>query len=319
MFPQRFGSSIRGIRSTNWRDMSKFHYLSDEEIECAVSAGAESLRACLLDSTTHYLVLTIPESSCYRSVQLLTELLGKLTLLKLIPRFYKAAGCDDIQLFLSFSEPVKTEEMSKSLGEYLEECGFHQALGQLTIHTGETFSIPLQPGFYWLNHSFEPKLNRDEISLSAAIAFFLRDLETAAVCPAAVQESLRSAKKQGHRLYEEKSQVEMVCEPGDCEPILVEEISDGLRGLVAVDELDLLHLLSPAVGLDTDLSLSSSFDSIGLCSRAVEFSDDTVGMQLLLFPADTTQQISSLPKGRPKRGKRARSNLPDSTKAVTPD
>lgn len=364
--------------------MSQFHYLTDEEIASAISDGAQSLRACLLDSVSAYLVLTIPEASEYRQSLPLSQLLGNLSEVGVSPRLYKAAGSEDAQIFIAFSAPVKTEEIAHDLGVYLGKCGFKPAPGSLTIHSDQVFPIPLQPGFCWLNESFEPKLHRDEVSLSAAMAIFLRDIETAAVCPVSLQTKLAQTEAICVDASEETRATRGPSEtsfdfPPDVDEVGCEEIERSLQIILDEDQIaiaepkpiaestllpepihsevldflaieveptivsnepnsdsildvtdhgseeidQLLHLtlaevlptisqpeqiLEPA--LITESLQSNGFD---LPATEVEFTDKTVGLQLLLFSTDLLPEISALPKGRPKRGKKPRSSLPDSS------
>ncbi|MBP9811334.1 hypothetical protein KBF38_23710 [bacterium] len=369
--------------------MSQFHYLTDEEIASAITDGAQSLRACLLDSVSAYLVLTIPEASEYRQSLPLSQLLGNLSEVGVLPRLYKAAGSDDAQIFIAFSAPVKTEEIAHDLGVYLGKCGFKPAPGSLTIHSDQVFPIPLQPGFCWLNESFEPKLHRDEVSLPAAMAIFLRDIETAAVCPVSLQTKLARAEaicaetseetratrgpsetsfdfppdvdevgceeiKQSHQIILNEDQI-AIAEPKpiaestllpepihsevldflaiEVEPTIVsnEPNSDSILDVAdhRSEETDQLLRMTLAEALPTiaqpeqileQALIPESLQSNGFDFPAteVEFTDKTVGMQLLLFSTDLLPEISALPKGRPKRGKKPRSSLPDSSDSASP-
>lgn len=123
LFSQRFGSAIRRLGAPNWRAMSQFHRLDDNEIAESISVHAKTLRACLLDSRSTYIVLTVPSASPFRASEKLIPLLGNLSRIGMIPRFYKATDSDDIQIYIAFSAPVKTEEMSKKISDFLD-CDF---------------------------------------------------------------------------------------------------------------------------------------------------------------------------------------------------
>jgi hypothetical protein len=163
--------------------MSQFHYLEDKEIMSALADGAQIFRACQADAESTYLVLTVPESSEYRNASVFSDLVGLLAKLEATPKIYKAAGSNDIQIFLSFSEPVKTEEIAYALTNHLNKHGFAIGPNHLIVHIDEPFVIPLQNGFCWLNDLYEPKLQRDEIALHDAMAFFLKELDTDTSCP----------------------------------------------------------------------------------------------------------------------------------------
>jgi hypothetical protein len=290
--------------------MSQFHYLSDAEITNVISDNAQSLRACQLDSTSTFLVLTISEESEYCKPTALKKMLGNLWAVGMVPRLYKAAGSNDIQIFIAFSEVVKTEEMAKAISVYLEKCGFETTSGVLTIHSSQPFAIPLQKGFCWLNDSFEPKLRRDEVSLPAALAVFLRDLDTAAVSPVTLESNLNRAVKtideiQGFTTDESSN--------SDSDSMDIESVAEEIDQIspIVLEEKVALRSKTALLSEPTLLSATAETEPEAFHATEVQFTDKTVGMQLLLFPIDVTPEISALPKGRPKRGKRPRSNLPD--------
>lgn len=232
----------------------------------------------------------------------------------MIPRLYQASDSEDIQIYIAFSAPVKTEEMSKKISAFLDSGGIETGSDALVVHSCEKpFALPLQPGFAWLNESLAPKLQREEISLPAAIAMFLRDLDSSAVCPQQIELALETESQQ-------------------CIQTEILSCSDD----IAIADPISAFTCDAQVKIETDTAIEDVAESKKSEDLAVDFSvpvapqmvevpayedavtDNSPGMQLLLFPTAKPPDVSALPKGRPKRGKRPRSNLPDSSDAVAP-
>ncbi len=312
LFSQRFGSEIRRLGAPNWRSMSQFHRLDDNEIADSISTDPKILRACLLDSHSAYLVLTVPSASPFRASEKLVPLLGNLSSIGMIPRLYKATDSEDIQIYIAFSAPVNTEEMSKKISAFLDNYGFKQGRDTLIAHSCEKpFALPLQPGFAWLNESLAPKLRREEISLPAAIAMFLRDLDSSAVCPQQIELAIETELQQ-------------------CFHAEILNCSDDIA--IA----DPISVVTCHAQVETETAIEDIAESKKSDDSAVDFTvpaaplivdspvqenvviNNSPGVQLLLFPTASPPEVSALAKGRPKRGKRPRSSLPDSSDPAIP-
>lgn len=184
-FPSRGDTLFRRVGSPTWRHMSRFHYLTDEEIAASMEKDSVCVRAVALDDMTRFLVVTVPVGSRYADKEQFARLLACLRALKLNPKVYRAADSDDSQVFLPFSEATDTALASRVLRRELVNESFEIAAHSLIIHsTGDPFALPLQAKFAWLNDDLSVKLRRDEISLDAAMALFLADMSRAAVAPA---------------------------------------------------------------------------------------------------------------------------------------
>lgn len=185
LFPSRGNSHIRRIGSTNWRQMSQFHYLTDEEISAAIDANPVYVRAATLDDTTNFLVITVPSDSRYIESHQFARLIKTLRALSVNPKIYKAADSDDIQIYLPFAEKTNTTAIQRVLTRELINQSFEIAAHSLIIHSTDVpFALPLQAGFAWLNDDQSVKVRRDDISLDSAIALFVSDIKRVAVHPA---------------------------------------------------------------------------------------------------------------------------------------
>lgn len=318
--------------------MSQFYYLTDEEIVASISDKPLSIRACSLDETTSYLVLTIPAESIYRSAEQLETLVELLTCSGLIPKVYKASGSEDIQIYLSFGEKAKLVELSNALASLLERVGCDATANNLVIHSHDMpFVLPLQPGFAWLNDAFSVKLNRDDISLQSGLALFLSELEAAAVHPSVLlnfsasdlvldstsQPILQPVSENPAELRD----VELIIEASSTEL----EHKHVVQVLVpsAITPSSSIHAAEDNSSPNEFENTNHSADSGGplpraltgiapaeaelepLPAREVVFADRSEGLQLLLFPIAQSRVASALPKPGNKRGKRARSDPSD--------
>lgn len=297
--------------------MSQYHYLADEEINASVSKKSQTLRACLLDNHSKYLVLTIPENSSFLDSGRTAALVNTLCEIGTVPKLYKAGDSQSVQIFLSFSEPVKTAEMVESISDYLTARGFAPAADQFVIHSTEIpFSIPLQPGFSWINDSLEPKLSRDDISTAAATAMFLHDLETTAVSPTQIMDAIKNSATSLPEKTISPETVEAICEIAICHLSDVQDFSDQSTDSAIEISTQLEPTILPELeGREVSLSTDSTEHLNGAHVKVPSLGE---GNQLLLFPI-IPNGVSALPKGRPKREKRARSNLPDSSETSDSD
>lgn len=182
LFPLRLSSLLKRAGSDTWRQMSHFHYLSDDEITASVADGGQHLRACMIDDTTNVAVISIPATSIYSDSDQANRLIDMLTHCKLAPKPYRASGSEDIHVYLSFTEKVNSDVVNKLLNNLLDRSGFEIGLTTLIIHPSETaLVLPLQKGFAWLNEQLQVKLCRDDITLDSALSLFLSDLSRSAV------------------------------------------------------------------------------------------------------------------------------------------
>ncbi len=251
--------------------MSQFHYLSDMEMLASVGSDARHLRACLPNQKATYIVCNFSLSNDFSSTEVLTTLVNQLHNYGFKPNLYREAGSDSVQIYISFTETVMTDEVAEIFSS------LWASFGAVFYRTDRPFVLPLQKGFCWLNDDLSVKLSRDDISLDSAMAMFLHDLELTAVSPQFLSEiALKLPQKAG-----------------------VEELSDQYMVDFASGET----LLIESVCVDELVSTEQT--------ESVEKIPCDGGQQLLLFPIEVRLIKPELPKDRSKRAKRARSNLPD--------
>jgi hypothetical protein len=153
--------------------MSQFHLLSDDEIIAALDDSSNIIRAVSFDRTTKFAVVGVPAHSPYLELSEFRRLFELLSSLGLKPRVYKASGSNDVQLFLYFSEPYKTDVVADSLVKVLSWNGFSLRSDKLIVYPANGgLPLPLQRGFGWLNEDLQPIVTRMEIALDSALALF---------------------------------------------------------------------------------------------------------------------------------------------------
>lgn len=292
LFPQRFGSTFRATGGTAWRAMSQFHYLEDDSILASLGGSSKSLRACLLDKKTNYITLSCPTGDEGLELDLAKIAIEKLRSAGLKPNLYKESGSSAVQIFLAFSEPVDTEFAATAIAAYLKNEA-------LVVHdTESTFVLPLQQGFAWLNNDFSVKVECDQIAVEAAMAMFLHDLNSNSSSPdvlemlAPIEEADCSTKP---TVLETVEPVQLDVQQPSFKDTLVEPRDANLN--IDIQESPIINL-PPA-------EMPGAANQVPVPG----------GQQLLLFSVEPKFVQLELPKERPKRKKRARSDLPADTQS----
>lgn len=267
--------------------MSQFHYLEDDSILASLGGSSKNLRACLLDKKTNFLTLSFSTGNEGLELNLAKIAIEQLRSVGLKPNLYKESGSNAVQIFLAFSEPVDTDSAATAIATLLKTH-------TLVVHDTESpFVLPLQQGFAWLNNDFSVKVECDQIAMEAAMAMFLHDLSLNSV-PPDVLETLAHTK-------------EISC---STEPLVL-----GILEPVQFDfpQPDFEETLIEPVEADLDIDIQES-PTINLPPTEMPGAANHVpvpgGQQLLLFPVEPKVVQLELPKERPKRKKRARSDLP---------
>ncbi len=241
------------------------------EMLASISLTAGPFRACLPDQKATFIVGNFSPSNNFSSTEALITWVNQLRNYGFKPNLYREAGSDLIQIYISFTETVMTDEVPEIFSRLWSSVGvvFHGSDRPLIL--------PLQEGFCWLNDDLSVKLSRDDISLDSAMAMFLHDLESTAVSPQILTEiELKLTQKAGVEELIDQCEVDFVSD----ETPLIEPVYAG--ELVSTEQTESVVKI-PCEG----------------------------GQQLLLFPVDVELMQPELPKERPKRARRSRSNLPD--------
>lgn len=254
-FPSRGDTLFRRVGSPTWRQMSRFHYLTDEEIAASIEKDSVYVRAAALDDMTRFLVMTIPTDSRYNDKKQFSRLLTCLRALQLNPKTYRAADSEDIQVFLPFSEAIDTAFASRVLSLELVKESFEIAAHSLIIHsTSEPFALPLQAKFAWLNDDLSVKVLRDDIALDAAMALFLADMSRGAVSPAVlIDRPAFSHMSLAESIDESSNQPDVV--PEDIDPSVVMEEEEPTSCAPAAEQV-------PEMEIQQDLGVQLQLSSL---------------------------------------------------------
>jgi len=287
LFPQRFGSTFRAIGGTAWRAMSQFHYLEDDSILGSLGGSSKNIRACLLNKKTSYLALSCTTGDEGIDFDVARAVVKQLRDAGLKPNLYKESGSNAIQIFLAFSEPVETNDAAQTISSFLKNKA-------VVIHdTERPFVLPLQQGFAWFNDNFSIKVECDQIAIDAAMAMFLHDLNSNSM-PSDVLESLANTE-------------ETLCTTAT--PVVETIELTGFEVQQPIVEETLTESSEAALVNDIQESEGISLPPADLPGVATQVQVPG-SQQLLLFPVDPQVVQFEFPKERPKRKKRARSDLP---------
>lgn len=267
--------------------MSQFHYLEDCSILASLSASSKVVRACLLDKRTRILALSCSTGDEGMDLETAKLVVKQLRVVGLKPNLYKGSGSNAIQIFLAFSGLVETDYAAAVLGSYLKNK-------TVIIHDTRTpVVLPLQRGFAWLNGNFSIKVECDQIGIEAAMAMFLHDVDSNSVS-SDVLESLTDTE-------------ESLCSIEVPPLATVEDIESEIEQSVIEEIPKEPSQADPDIDIHESATIMSPPAEILSATTLATVPD---GQQLLLFPVDPQVVQFELPKERPKRNKRARSDLP---------
>lgn len=184
LFSDRSASAVRRLNGGGWRQVSRFHYVSDQEVFEALENNAINLRAVSLNELSSCLVVEIPADSRFYAADQFAQLLEILRSVSLEPRVYKAAGSDAIHLYLMLTESVSLVDACNALSKLFDRAALQLNEGDLNVFgPDQLVTLPLQAGFAWLADDLQIKVLRDEIPMESAIALFTSDLSKAASPP----------------------------------------------------------------------------------------------------------------------------------------
>ncbi len=174
LFPNRLGSSIMRSPSPTWREVSRFHYLSDDEILESLQTNAKVQRALRLDDKSRFAVISIPSASIYQNPDDIARLKRLFDSLSIHTVLYQAN--DDWHLYLFFTQNISLDEFVSVLSERIARSGF--IVSEDTIHviaSDKAAALPLQAEFSWLDDFGQVALRRAGLTLEDALKRFLFD------------------------------------------------------------------------------------------------------------------------------------------------
>ena len=176
LFPNRSGSMVKRNGTATWRQMSRYHDLSDKEIMDSVAEPATLFRAIAVGTKTSVFVLRIPKTSPYHNVegaQLLREVLSRVDLKVSHYEFE-----EHWYFYLFLAEATNTRKLADRITEGLESAHFVVGEGMIEAVTeGEHFPLPLQDGFTWFDKKCNSVVTRKELSLEDALRLFICDAD----------------------------------------------------------------------------------------------------------------------------------------------
>ncbi len=174
LFPSRIDSFVRFGQAGQWRPVSRFHHLTDEEILECIEGSTKVLRASTADTKTRFLAMEIGAESPYRTPEKLFELRSLFDSVHIKLKHYQYGESWFLYLFLD--DWIETKSATELLGNWLESHGYRQAQGILEIHPSNSpLPIPMQADFCWLNEKCQLVVRRQEISADSAMALFAAD------------------------------------------------------------------------------------------------------------------------------------------------
>jgi len=180
LFPHRNESGVRYSDFAEWREVSRFHYLTDEEILATLHLDSKLRRAVRFDAAIRMQVLRVPRDSKYFN----------LSSADLLKQQFKALGITIKQyqynnewfFYIFFTENIDSATVCAQVTQLLTEAGFALSADDLIIMAADDLlPLPAQPGFCWINDRGATSVRRDEISLQGALALFLSDVTRHAV------------------------------------------------------------------------------------------------------------------------------------------
>jgi hypothetical protein len=180
LFPHRNESGVRYSDFAEWRDVSRFHYLTDEEILATLHLDSKLRRAVRFDAAVRMQVLRVPRDSKYFN----------LSSADLLKQQFKALGITIKQyqynnewfFYIFFTENIDSATVFAQVTQLLTEAGFAPSDDDLIVMAADDLlPLPAQPGFCWINDRGATSVRRDEISLQGALALFLSDVTRHAV------------------------------------------------------------------------------------------------------------------------------------------
>lgn len=175
LFCDRADSVVKQIGSKNWREVSKFYSLSDEDILQSIQTDAKLMRGCRFDKKTAFLALRISSDSRYHNLEAVTEIRQALKSLTVNVKHYQLE--DDWFLYIFFNNWAPVEKCSELLRSWCQVRGLVLGSDGIEIFPSEiALPLPLQPGFAWLNEQCQLIVRRDELPLKSALALFLADI-----------------------------------------------------------------------------------------------------------------------------------------------
>ena len=178
LFGDRTESKVRFSSIGDWKEVSRFHELTDEAIWSSISLSSSSERAVRTAAKSQLLTLRIQGCLSAKSLDSLKETLAGVGITNL--RLYKSDSSSGYLAYLLLSEEVDVLKYAKCLSNYLTA----QYQPNIEVaYPGDYAVLPLQKEFVWLNSQMKEVVRRENISLESALTMFMSELASNQICP----------------------------------------------------------------------------------------------------------------------------------------
>ncbi|MBX9719752.1 MAG: hypothetical protein K2X81_00015 [Candidatus Obscuribacterales bacterium] len=165
--------------ASNWRPVSRYHYLSDEEILDCLETNLTVQRALRFDATTRFAVLSIPATSKYHNANSVIQIRRALWAQSIKTVIYEYDSEWHIYIFLK--DALASDKIHSCLRAWSGRHELELLHDTLRLHpAGESLPLPLQPGFIWLDEHCQPLFQRNDLTLQEALEHFLSDCKNSA-------------------------------------------------------------------------------------------------------------------------------------------
>ncbi|QQR59767.1 MAG: hypothetical protein IPG59_09855 [Candidatus Melainabacteria bacterium] len=194
LFSHRQAGLIRR-ENGNWRPMSPYYQVTDEEVISSISSKEGMYRAFALGIKERFYVIEIMQEDVDADPLIIPSLIGHLQKLNVKARVFRA-GCSNVmQVFLYFDSKIKVSEVADGLHMFLHQSGFDTNKIRI-LKEDDCFALPLIDGFEFLNESYEPVIKRQEIALEPALALFMTQMVKVQSNATEFRETLRKSVQQ---------------------------------------------------------------------------------------------------------------------------
>jgi hypothetical protein len=175
LFPCRLDSAVKRTGTTIWKQVSRFHYLSDQEIIDSIQSVSRLCRAVSFDTKTRFLVLSIPANSQFRNAVSLAQIRRELQGVCIETAAYQFE--DSWYLYIYFSRTVNYRETADILKGWFDASCYQTGENVLQVlPTDVPLPLPLQPGFSWLDDDGNILTKREDLPLKTALELFHSDI-----------------------------------------------------------------------------------------------------------------------------------------------
>lgn len=192
LFSNRFASRMKRGKEGAWIETSQFHFLSNQEIIEAISGSTGFLRACMADAKTRFVAITLEAGSFYRSPEGMEKIRDCFRCIGINQlKLYKYEESEEWTMYAFFKDAVSSPEISVLLSSWLRRNGIVPGTAGVNMFPGpDPFCLPLQTGFCWINDDGQVIVARNQISVEAALALFISDVDRTAIDAVELMERL---------------------------------------------------------------------------------------------------------------------------------